>query len=114
MGVGLLGTAWNIEHAIFVDEVKYRVVNDKQAIGRDARHHPLQSLAILERSVADVPYSTADGERLESLTTVHSIVTEVDHPIRNHHLLEAQCDSSPSPIVVRFSGNVIRCRFSQY
>jgi hypothetical protein len=52
--IGLLGAAWDIEHAIFVDEVKHRVVNDKQAIGRDARHHPLQSLAILERSVADV------------------------------------------------------------
>ena len=69
MGVGLLGTAWDIEHAIFVDEVKHRVVDDKQAIGRDARHHSLQSLAILECSVADVPYSAAYGERLESFTT---------------------------------------------
>ena len=95
--IGLLGSAWNIEHAIFVDEVKHRVVNDKQAIGRDARHHPLQSLAILERSVADVSYSTADGERLESLTTVHSIVSEVGHPIKNHHLLECTVRQRTQP-----------------
>ena len=79
--IGFLGSSWDIEHTIFGDEVEHRVVDDKQAIGRNARHHPLQSLAILERSVADVPYSAAYGERLKSLTTVHGIVTEVSHPI---------------------------------
>ena len=95
--IGFLGSSWDIEYTVFGDEVEHRVVDDKQAIGRNARHHPLQSLAILERSVADVPYSAAYGERLESLTTVHGIVTEVGHPIGNHHLLEGTVRQRTQP-----------------
>ena len=95
--IGFLGSSWDIEYTVFGDKVEHRIVNDKQAIGRDVRHHPLQSLTILERSITDVPYSAAYGECLESLTTVHSIVTEVGHPIGNHHLPEGTVRQRTQP-----------------